>query len=61
MAGHNKADSFVDINSLNEKGYETKYVTKDSSGKRFIHVSVKVNEKGRPDRGDIHYTGKRFH
>ena len=46
-AEHNKADSLVDINSFNEKGYETKCVTKDYSGKihtdqTLIHVMENI-------------------
>jgi uncharacterized lipoprotein NlpE involved in copper resistance len=45
-AGVNKKDSLVNTNEFDEKGYQTKYFTKDSSGKIHTDQTVTHNENG---------------
>jgi len=45
-AGHSKVDSVVGINSFDEKGYQSKYVTKDSSEKIHTEQSLSHDERG---------------
>jgi len=45
-AGVNKKDSLVNTNEFDEKGYQAKYFTKDSSGKIHTDQTVTHNENG---------------
>lgn len=45
-AGKNKMDSLVNVNDFDEKGYQTKYQTKDSSGKVHTDQSLSRDADG---------------